>query len=379
MNTPPLQADPAAATDVDAPARPAVPAAMPEALRISAPLDRLQADPSAFRFFQAVRLMYLDARAARGREWADDPVRFGVPDALGFPPNEIDDLLQPDGKGPPVPRMIVQFLGLTGPSGVLPHAYTRWLIERGRKRDYAPRDFLEIFNHRLVRLFWHAWRKHRPDVSLEFDANRGISRHVFDLVGVGTPALLRQLQDGGKGGDGPRVPAPALAYYAGLISQRPHGLGSISQVVADVAGAPVKAHGCFGNWQTIGRSDRTRLGRQAHAIGDGCVLGSRYWDRQTTIELVVGPLDRSRFDRLLPDGELLSGLVELTRFLTGLALDLRIRLALRADQVPILKLGAQGTQAPRLGWNTWLSGRRSIRPADEARFHFYAMGGESWQ
>ena len=114
-------------------------------------------------------------------------------------------------------------------------------------------------------------------------------------------------------------------------------------------------------------------------IGDGCVLGSRFWDQQTTIQLVIGPLDRKRFDRLLPSGDLLAGLVELTRFLTGLALDLRIRLALRADQVPPLKLGVRGEQPARLGWNTWLSGRRSIRPADEARFHFYAMGGESWQ
>ena len=347
----------------------------PRALRASAPFDLLQDDPNRFRFFQAVRLLYRASGQDGSRLGQAEPVRFGVHESLSFPPGELHDL-EPAGEDGRPPRMVVNFFGLTGPSGILPHDYTRWLIERARKRDYGPREFLDIFNHRLLLLFWHAWRKHRPDVSLEFDNSRGLPRHVFDLVGMGTPALFRQIHQPDDGSGRARLPAAALAYYSGLITQRPHGLGSISQVVGDVVGAPVVGHGCFGNWQTIGVRDRTRLGRSAHALGDGCVLGSQYWDRQTAVQLVVGPLDRNRFERLLPGGPLLAGLVEVVRFLTGLALDLRIKLALRSDQVPPLALGAPGT---RLGWNTWLSGRTSRRPADEVQFHFHAIGGETWQ
>lgn len=355
--------------------------AAPAALRAQAPIEGLRADPTRYRFFQAVRLLYHDRGLDGTRLGATDPVRFGVAESLTFPPNEIHDLRDGDADGEA--RMTVNFFGLTGPSGVLPYTYTRWLIARARRRDHGPRDFMDMFNHRLLLLFWHAWRKHRPDIELEFGNTRGLPRHVFDLVGMGTPTLFRRLHadavEEGAGAGAARLPAAALAYYSGLITQRPHGLGSISQVVGDAVGAPVAAHGCFGNWQSIAAGDRTRLGRSAHALGDGCVLGARFWDRQTTVQLVVGPLDRRRFERLLPSGSLLGGLVELTRFLTGLALDLRIRLALRADAVPPLVLGSQGAQCARLGWNTWLSGRTSASPADEAEFHFHAMGGESWQ
>src|SRR3546814_20185719 len=85
--------------------------------------------------------------------------------------------------------MTVAFLGLSGPSGVLPHHYTRWLIARARARDPGPRDFLELFNHRLLLLFWHAWRKHRPAIALEFGLGQGALRHVHDLVGLGPTAL----------------------------------------------------------------------------------------------------------------------------------------------------------------------------------------------
>ena len=70
--------------------------------------------------------------------------------------------------------------------------------------------------------------------------------------------------------------------------------------------------------------------------------------------------------------------MELVRFLTGLALDLRIRLSLRADEVPPLRLGATTADRPQLGWNTWLRGRSDPRPANDCEFHFSAMGGQSW-
>ena len=120
------------------------------------------------------------------------------------------------------------------------------------------------------------------------------------------------------------------------------------------------------------------FGRDLVRPGAGCVLGTRYWDRQTTLRLTIGPIDRARFNALLPRGARLADIIELTRFLTGLALDLRIRLSLRADQVPPLRLGARDQDRPQLGWNTWLRGRSDPRPANDCEFHFSALGGQSW-
>lgn len=358
-------------------------ATLPPSLAPRAALAALLQQPERYGFFQAARLLYRVHGLTELRAGGRDAVRFGVADSLSFPTGEIADLQPAPVRVDAEHRLTVNFLGLTGPNGTLPHHYTRWLIARARARDHGPRDFLELFNHRLLLLFWHAWRKHRPEIALEFGLGQGVLRYVYDLVGMGTPALYARMYP--RAGALPqqppaqRLPAAALGYYAGLIAQRPHGQGSLAQVVGDLIGAAVTVQGCFGTWQRIARRDRTRLGRRAHALGAGCVLGTRFWDRQTTLQLRIGPLERARFQRLLPSGALLADVVELTRFLTGLALDLRIKLALRADQVPRIGLGARGADAARLGWNTWLSGRRRRTPADEVEFHFSAMGGESWQ
>ena len=56
--------------------------------------------------------------------------------------------------------MTMTFMGLTGPSGVLPRHYTDMMMRQqreGRGADrYALRDWLDLFNHRFISLFFRA-------------------------------------------------------------------------------------------------------------------------------------------------------------------------------------------------------------------------------
>lgn len=339
-----------------------------------APLDGLLSEPHRYGFFQAVRLLY-HAHGVPPRAGAADlrePLRFTVPANLSFPAGELHALMHEasTGEQPAHYSMSVNFIGLTGPSGVLPRHYTEWLMALQKSRDPAARDFLDIFNHRLIGLFWRAWAKHRIELG-NASGGHQVLRHVYDLIGLGTPALHAQAQPHRHDARKSKLPGTALGYYSGLVAQRPHGVGALTQVVGDVVGAPVEVIGCHGTWQRIPLADRTRLGRSNQRFGDGCVLGSCYWDRQTTVRLRIGPLNLRRFDALLPHHELLGAVVELLRFLTGLALDLDIQLLLRAEAVPRARIG--GTRPTRLGWNSWLAGRRSEQVADECRFLFMGL------
>ena len=340
-------------------------------------LERLHAEPGRFGFFQAVRLLYgAHGFDGRGNGARPGPLRFTTPANLSFPPSELDAIEASET----ATRVRVNFMGLTGPSGVLPRSYTELLIARRVDRDRSAQEFLDLFNHRLVALFWLAWAKHRPEIGREFGFRNSVLRYLEHVVGLGTPALQARLHPGrSKSGtrDKP-LPGAALVYFSGLISQRPHGERAIAQVVSAVVGAPVQASGCLGTWQDIASDARTRLGASTNRLGHGCVLGARYWDRQTTLRLTIGPIDRNKFNALLPRGARLADVIELCRFLTGLALDLRVRLSLRADQVPPLRLGGRDADRPQLGWNTWLRGRTDPGPANESEFHFSAMGGQSW-
>src|ERR1700676_820396 len=120
---------------------------------------RLFREGYGFHFFQAVRLLeQLRPEAVpvgRAGPPAAEGVRFRAHQSLSFPPSAIYGLAPPDGPEG-APAMTVAFMGLTGPSGVLPRHYTELLMRlekdlRGPEKD-ALRDWLDLFNHRFISL-----------------------------------------------------------------------------------------------------------------------------------------------------------------------------------------------------------------------------------
>ena len=117
--------------------------------------EELSEDAPSFDFFQAVRLLerLRPDRAPVGGfgDPGAEVVSFAAHRGLSFPASEIQVLEAGQDGGPA--RMTVNFMGLTGPTGVLPYHYTQLLIERGRAGDDGLGDFLDLFHHRIVSLF----------------------------------------------------------------------------------------------------------------------------------------------------------------------------------------------------------------------------------
>ncbi len=195
---------------------------------IPAVIEQLFADPKRFDFFQAVRLLERHAQQPHspagatptqgtgcpagypgqpvGRSAApkQELVRFHVRQSLEFPVSEIDSIARPapspsqpkQAVSPPPaaqPEMVVNFMGLTGPAGVLPRHYSQLILDREREGAAALVDFLDRFNHRLISLFYRAWEKYRAAINIEqcryaeSPADLDLFTFaMFSLVGLGT-------------------------------------------------------------------------------------------------------------------------------------------------------------------------------------------------
>jgi type VI secretion system protein ImpH len=325
--------------------------------------DLLFEEPYKFGFFQAVRLLELiyPERKPVGHQAApsDEVVRFRSHISLSFPPSEIPELERDkDGDGPS--HMTVAFMGLAGPLGVLPRHYTELLLERLRRKDYGLRDFLDIFDHRLLSLFYRAWEKYRFQVSFERTAARGqgydvFTLRLFDFFGMGTGGLRGRLEFGEE----------ALLFYAGLLAQRPNSASALGNILNDYFGVPVQVLQFVGQWLQITDENRTRLGEANHVLGVSVVAGTRIWDQQAKFTLRVGPLSYFEFSRFLPAGDAFRPFVQFTRFCVGQEFDFDMQLVLKAPEVPWCKLGEERS---RLGFSTWLKTGEFTRDADQVIF-----------
>ena len=138
------------------------------------PKDKLATEFFEFDFFQAVRVLEKLApkRAPVGLDGApgEEVARFRAHLSMAFPPSQIV-ALDPAGEERSNPLLTVTFLGLYGPSGVLPTHYTQLLMDiqrdvRGPERR-SLRDWLDLFNHRFISLFYRAWEKYRFHLQYE--------------------------------------------------------------------------------------------------------------------------------------------------------------------------------------------------------------------
>jgi type VI secretion system protein ImpH len=358
--------------------------------------DRLFREPFAFDFFQAVRLLERlhPERIAIGREAAPgaEVVRLRAHLSLNFPPSSIYDLTAPaDAKLPPL--MTVVFLGLTGPSGVLPRHYTELLLRlqregKGEQRRLL-RDWLDLFNHRLISLFYRAWEKYRFYIPYERGEYREpapdiFTRSVFSLVGMGTPALrgrlrvsVREIEEEREQEKAlARVEDLALLYYSGLLAHRPRNAVGLEALLHDYFQLPIRVEQFRGQWLRLEPDSRSLMGMANSQLGMNVVAGERVWDVQGKFRIRLGPLTYAGFLEFLPDQSAISqrkGLYlmrHLVRLYAGPEFDFDVQVVLQATAVPVCQLTkGEGVElGPRLGWNTWIRTRAMSRDADDAVF-----------
>ena len=334
----------------------------------SALTERLFLEPHRFGFFQAVRLLELFAprRTAVGNDGppATEAVRFCAEHSFAFPASEVLDLEAHDDDAPA--RMIVRHMGLTGPMGTLPRVYTALVLERLRQRDRTLADFLDLFNHRLVSLFYRAWAKYRPHLRVTEDRRDTLSTYLFSFFGLGTHGLRRRIA----------VDDRALLFYTGLLAQRPRSAVGLCALLGDYFGdVPVRVDQFVGQWLHLDPEGLTSLRPFGgnNRLGVDAVLGSRVWHTQSRFRVRLGAMTYPRFCAFLPPGVASREVLALTRFFVGLELDFEFRLVLRADAIPPCQLGSVGPLATRLGWSTWLVSRPAAADADDVRLDAEAL------
>ena len=342
-------------------------------------VDGLFGEPYRFDFYQAVKLLEIlyPEKAPVGGDGHpnSETARFTSRVAFDFPPADVDSLRHDRPDEPP--EMLVNFMGLGGALGPLPRAVSEVVFRRAAGGDTAFRDFLDVFNHRLISLLYGARKRNRVALHSRSPEENAFARCLFALIGLGTPGLRGRLA----------VPDRSLLGYAGLLARRVRPMVGLVGMLEDYYGVRVRSKVLSPRWLPLEESERTRIGVTGHnnSLGKSVVLGGRVWEQAGGYELRLGPLTYRQFLGFLPNEEGHRSLSALTRFYAGEQFDVSARLTLAAADVPELHIGkaaearlglnarlrrvrsstAEKTPGPRLGqaggarlgWTTWLKTR----------------------
>lgn len=248
----------------------------------------------------------------------------------------------------------VNFMGIAGPNGPLPMPFSERLMERARAGDTAFRDFLDIFNHRIISIFHRIRKKYWVGLDTHSPEETEFAKILFCILGLGTPHLKNRLA----------VPDRGLLYYAGLLWKMPRSAVGLEVFLSHYFDIKVKVEQFCGRWLPIDTSQQTMIGQQGRfqSLGRDASIGGRFWDTKSLINIHIGPINDNQFRHFLPDGGApFKALCELVRFYLGKEHSFEITLIMKASDVEASILANKTT----LGWTSWLKTHPFTRDDDQ--------------
>ncbi|GAA6171769.1 type VI secretion system baseplate subunit TssG [Colwellia sp. KU-HH00111] len=292
-------------------------------------------NPTEFDFYKAVFLLQQQIATSKSQHNKvgydslpkNELVRFKVDQHLGFPGQSISKIeaKKTNDQEQISVDMNVSFMGLTGASGVLPQHYSELVLARLKMKDTGMRDFYDLFNHRLISLFYRAWEKYRFAINYQKDQQLATDSYT---------EVLDQLSGNES----------IMKYYAGIFNKSIRTIDGLTQLIEDFTQCEVSIKQFQGQWHKLAPTDRTRLGGrktpegQYASLGKDATIGSKVWDINSAIGIVLKPKSYQSMQLLLPSETENKLLKKLIRKYLGSTIKYKMQLEVKEPDIPKVQL-----------------------------------------
>lgn len=319
-------------------------------------MDVLPTAPWELDFYQALRKLEAEhpekPRIGQSVKASDDPMRFCQKPSLRFEPATLAGFTRATAKSKD--RLFVAFFGLLGPHGPMPLHLTEYI--RGRElqdNDPTPARFLDLFHHRLISLFYRAWRVNNQAASHDRPEDDRFVNYIGSLIGIGTSKV--QHRDS--------IEDLAKLHYSGRLSAQSKNAEGLQAILEDYFHIRVEIIEFVGLWVPLPKENQLKLGKspKTGTLGKTAIVGSKTWEVQHKFRIRMGPMGLKDYQRMLPGGNSLNRLRDWVRNYVGDELGFEVQLILKKEEVPKLRPGVIG----QLGWTTWAHSKAPKKDADD--------------
>lgn len=308
-------------------------------------------DSRHYSFFQAVNLLSTisENKAQLGGigPAREEPIRFRAHASLAHPVSDIETLTTNDkaqAKDDQL-EMVVNFLGLYGPSSPLPAFYTEEILFDESEPNNR-QDFLDLFNHRAISLLYRTWEKYRYYIRYRKGASDPISQYMFALIGLGDKNLRQNID----------LDWRKLLSYLGVISIGSRSASVLQGILSHYFnGIEVEIEQCVAKRIRFDAQQACRLGIEntTLSVDAYCAsIGGVSYDRNSKFRVVIHNLTFEEYQRYLPCGDRYLTLCNLIKLVMTDQYEFDIELKLMEQVVP--RLYAKQDNECRLGWSAWL-------------------------
>lgn len=326
-------------------------------------IEQLISQASQVDFYKAVFIIenQLKMRGLEHRHVGYDSsprqelIKFTATQKFGYPGNAITKLEESGFEdGMHKVNMQVSFMGLTGCAGALPQFYSELVMQRLRYKDTTMRDFYDMFNHRLISLYYRAWKKYKPSLN-----------HVNDEKKKDPYTQIIGLLSGGF--------SEHQLHFSGLYRRKIRNVADLTNILSSYLGCEVSIEQMVGQWHELKEQELTRLASQAlyegqyARLGVDTMIGSKVWDISSNINVNIKTNDPEKAKSLLPNGSLFKLAKKITKDYVGNAIHFCLIIESDFQSLGCTSLSRSGC---RLGADSFLSIHNDKLKSNPAKLSF---------
>ncbi|NQZ08748.1 MAG: type VI secretion system baseplate subunit TssG [Algicola sp.] len=338
--------------------------------------DELFNSARKFNFIKAVELLSKSVGVTMDIGYLapakHEKILFRANPTMGFPSADIDSCTKITTGDKQLIELQVNFMGLYGPSSPLPAYFTESIINvalnvedegavvnedgqlsRGSSPADRQRDFLDVFNHRLISLFYRAATKYQPFRAYQAGSKDQFSQKIFSIMGA-PDARQREKS---------ALNWSRLLHFTGLMGLRNATKERIIKILSGYFDLPrVEVEEGVLRLVNIPKTQQVALGQRNAQMGEDFMLGSTIPDRSGKFRVILSQLNKQQFILFLPTlidekesskvGAEYQAMNELLQFIKPRELVYDIKLELSAGEAPPFELEPESIC--RLGLSTWL-------------------------
>lgn len=326
---------------------------------MKAVLRRIEKHGYRFNFFQAVRLLesFYGGRPGVGHlgPAEKEVVKILPNEELSFPPSDISRIGRSQNEaGEDKWILFENFLGLYGPNTSSPMYIAEMIAQFPRDEDPL-RDFLDIFNHRILSLYYRAWKKHNLGASISIERKDAFSKILFAMIGFDVEGPTTEW----------RVPPKKLLRFSSFFCSSSRPSSALESLLADFFELDdVSIIQFFPRRYSPAKSSLSRISNAEDGgrLGESFVIGETITDVSGQFKIRLGSLTMKQFLNFQPGSAQYEELAFITKMYVKYQLDFSLELVLKPNQGDCLVMSATDPVGI-LGRSAWLGSQSDTETA----------------
>lgn len=224
-----------------------------------------------------------------------------------FPENEIEEIrINSSGKV----EIVVNFLPIVGPMGIMPLHYTEYMILRSREKNYDLLDFITILYDKIIKFFAIIVNS---DIHLDYENYLHSSTQsppkLWDIIANLMGLNINILAEGY---------ANSLFFkFSSSLITRSRSAKTLQFILGQYLKFPVEIKQFVPEIEKLPEPELSKLGQANNQLSTSLYLGDNAYFCQNKVQIIISEMDFASYQRILEDNYILPAIKQFIDFFLG--------------------------------------------------------------